>query len=204
MNNKNRLQVKYLHLEALIPYARNARTHSTEQVEQLAASIQEFGWTNPVLVDESGEIIAGHGRVMAAEQLAIDEVPCITLAGLSDVQKRAYRLADNRLPLNAGWDEFLLKNELVDLQAENFDLLLAGFDDRELDDLLGEHQPIDFEKDEDNAGVDINYLTFSRKKIPLSETEASGLMNALNDYVEENGSFFGFVNHLLGNSHAEA
>jgi hypothetical protein len=111
----------------LIPYARNARTHSTEQVDQIAASIREWGWTVPVLVDEQGGIIAGHGRVLAAHKLAIDEVPVMVAAGWSEAQKRAYVLADNKLALNACWDDALLKIELGDLQAFDFDLGLIGF-----------------------------------------------------------------------------
>ena len=112
---------------ALIPYARNARTHSPEQVDQIAASIREWGWTVPVLVDEQGGIIAGHGRVLAAHKLAIAEVPVMVAAGWSEAQKRAYVLADNKLALNAGWDDDLLKIELGDLQAFDFDLGLIGF-----------------------------------------------------------------------------
>ena len=112
---------------ALIPYARNARTHSPEQVDQIAASIREWGWTVPVLVDEQGGIIAGHGRVLAAHKLAIAEVPVMVAAGWSEAQKRAYVLADNKLALNAGWDNDLLKIELGDLQAFDFDLGLIGF-----------------------------------------------------------------------------
>ncbi|HDR2706217.1 TPA: ParB N-terminal domain-containing protein [Enterobacter mori] len=103
----DRLKIVYRPLKELTPYARNARTHSGEQVAQLVASIEEFGWTNPVLIDENGEIIAGHGRVLAAEAIDIVSVPTIKLMGLTEKQKRAYRLADNRLPLNAGWDTHL-------------------------------------------------------------------------------------------------
>ncbi len=112
---------------ALIPYARNARTHSPEQVDQIAASIREWGWTVPVLIDDEGGIIAGHGRVLAAHKLAIAEVPVMVAAGWSEAQKRAYVLADNKLALNAGWDNELLKIELGDLQAFDFDLGLIGF-----------------------------------------------------------------------------
>jgi DNA modification methylase len=110
-----------------VPYARNARTHSPEQVDQIAASIREWGWTTPVLVDEAGGIIAGHGRVLAAKKLGIGEIPVMVAAGWSEAQKRAYVLADNKLALNAGWDADLLKVEIGDLQALNFDLGLTGF-----------------------------------------------------------------------------
>ena len=116
-------------VDDLIPYARNARTHSDEQVAQLAASIKEWGWTTPVLIDEDGEIIAGHGRVMAARKLGIEEVPTMTATGWTKAQKQAYVLADNQLPQNAGWDMDLLKVEMQDLSGEGFDLSLIGFDD---------------------------------------------------------------------------
>jgi len=120
----------------LVPYARNARTHTPAQVDQIAASIREWGWTNPVLIDEAGTIIAGHGRVMAAQKLKIADVPCIVASGWTDAQKRAYVLADNQLALNAGWDADLLKVEIGDLQAEGFDVGLMGFDGAFLDDLF--------------------------------------------------------------------
>jgi hypothetical protein len=116
-------------VDDLIPYARNARTHSDEQVAQLAASIKEWGWTTPVLIDEDGEIIAGHGRVMAARKLGIEEVPTMTATGWTKAQKQAYVLADNQLPQNAGWDMDLLSVEMKDLDSEGFDLSLIGFGD---------------------------------------------------------------------------
>lgn len=112
----------------LVPYARNARTHSDEQVAQIAASIKEWGWTVPVLIDPDGGIIAGHGRIMAAQRLGIDEVPCMVADGWTEAQKRAYVIADNKLALNAGWDNELLKVELQEIEALRFDLTLTGFD----------------------------------------------------------------------------
>ena len=109
-------------LDRLMPYARNARTHSDEQVTQIAASIAEFGFNNPVLVDGRGEIIAGHGRALGAERLGLTEVPVIVLAHLTEAQKRAFGLADNRIALDAGWDEELLRLELGELRLEDFDL----------------------------------------------------------------------------------
>lgn len=125
-------------LAALVPYARNARTHSDAQVAQIAASIREWGWTTPVLVDEAGGIIAGHGRVMAARTLGIADVPVMVARGWTDAQKKAYVLADNKLALNAGWDDALLRVELEDLKFEGFDLGLTGFADLELAALLAE------------------------------------------------------------------
>lgn len=125
-------------ISTLIPYINNARTHSDEQVGQIAASIKEFGFNNPILVDKNQGIIAGHGRVLAAKKLGLAVVPAIELSHLSDAQRKAYILADNKLALNAGWDEELLKLELLDLQSLDFDLDLLGFSDDELGDLLAE------------------------------------------------------------------
>ena len=122
----------------LIPYVRNTRTHSEEQVGQIAASIKEFGFTNPVLVDQDNMIIAGHGRVMAANKLDLKEVPTIRLDYLTEAQKRAYVIADNRLALNADWDYEMLKVELKELDDLEFDVNLLGFEDKEIDDLLAE------------------------------------------------------------------
>ena len=130
------LAVEYSPLDSLVPYARNARTHSEAQVAEIAGSIREFGFVNPVLIAEDGTLIAGHGRVLAARLLGMDTVPTITLTGLSDSQRRALVLADNRIALNAGWDEALLSLELTDLKEAGFDLGILGFEDGELDRLL--------------------------------------------------------------------
>lgn len=119
----------------LVPYARNSRTHSDEQIAQIASSIREFGWTNPVLVDKNNTIIAGHGRVMGARRLGIEEVPTICLDHLTEAQVRAYVIADNKLALNAGWDEELLTSELENLKAEGYELGLVGFTEQELEQL---------------------------------------------------------------------
>jgi ParB family chromosome partitioning protein len=125
------------HLVAdLIPYAANSRTHSDAQVAQIAASIKEFGWTNPILIDGSGSIIAGHGRLLAARKLGMAEVPCIVLDHLSKAQQRALVVADNQLALNAGWDMEMLKVEIEDLNLEGFDIDLLGFDRDELNKML--------------------------------------------------------------------
>ncbi len=136
-------------VDRLQPYERNARTHSEAQVSKIAASIAEFGFTNPVLVDSSDGIIAGHGRLMAAKHLGLAEVPVVVLDYLTDAQRRAYILADNRLALDAGWDEEMLAAELAELQAEGFDLDLTGFDEAELDRLLADELPPEEEPGED-------------------------------------------------------
>lgn len=125
-------QIEYLPIDGLVPYARNSRTHDDAQVAQIAASIREFGFTNPVLVDADGGIIAGHGRVLAARKLNMATVPCIELAGMTETQKRAYIIADNKLALNAGWDMDTLAVEIKELEAEDFDLALLGFTPDEL------------------------------------------------------------------------
>ena len=123
-------------ISSLIPYARNSRTHTDEQVAQVAASIREFGFLNPIVVSEDNTILAGHARVLAARKLGLDKVPCIKAENLTDAQKRAYIIADNKLSLNAGWDEELLAVEISDLKSEAFDLSLLGFDDSELEKLF--------------------------------------------------------------------
>lgn len=141
MNTLKNMQITYCPLDMLLPYARNARTHSEEQVAQVAASIVEFGWTNPVLVDGEKGIIAGHGRVLAARKLGMNEVPVIELSHLSETQKRAYIIADNKLALNAGWDEELLKVELDALRDVDFNIDLTGFNLKEIEDLFPDEEP---------------------------------------------------------------
>ena len=126
------MQIEQLRVGDLIPYVNNSRTHSDEQVMQVASSIKEFGFTNPILIDDDGGIIAGHGRLMAAKKLGLDEVPCIRLGYLSEAQRKAYVIADNKLALNSGWDNDLLKIELMQLDSIDFDLNLTGFDLSEL------------------------------------------------------------------------
>jgi DNA modification methylase len=132
----------------LIPYAANSRTHSDAQVAQIAASIKEFGWTNPILIDDDNTIIAGHGRLLAARKLGMEEVPAIILDHLTKAQQRALVIADNQLALNAGWDMDMLKAEIEDLNLENFDINLLGFDEKFLDGLL-EPEPTAGLTDED-------------------------------------------------------
>src|SRR5574344_948343 len=127
----------------LIPYINNSRTHNEEQVKQICASINEFGFTNPLLIDEKDNIIAGHGRLLASKKLNMEEVPCIVLSGLIEAQKKAYIIADNKLALNAGWDDELLKLELENLKELDFDISLTGFNIDELDDVLGEEKEVE-------------------------------------------------------------
>ena len=138
-------------LDRLIPFARNARTHSDAQVAQIAGSIREFGFVNPVLAAPDGTLIAGHGRVLAARQLGMAEVPVIVLAHLSDTQRRALVLADNKIAMNAGWDEEMLKVELAALSEVEFDLSTVGFAQDELDRLLADEVGVQGLTDEDAA-----------------------------------------------------
>ena len=130
-------EVELVSVTDLVPYARNARTHSDEQIAQIMASIREWGFTTPILRDETGMVIAGHGRLLAAQRLKLGEVPVVTARGWSEAKKRAYVIADNKLALNAGWDEALLGLEFAELDREGFDLDLLGFDPEELARILG-------------------------------------------------------------------
>jgi ParB-like chromosome segregation protein Spo0J len=129
---------KTVSVSILVPYARNSRTHSLQQVDKIAASIREFGFLNPIIVDGENGIIAGHGRVMAAQKLGLETLPVIEASHLTEAQRRAYVIADNRLALDAGWDNELLKVELQDLDSQGFDLTLTGFELGELTSLFDE------------------------------------------------------------------
>jgi len=146
----SQLSVNYVSTDDLIPYAMNSRTHSDTQVDQVAASITEFGFTNPILVDDFNVIIAGHGRLMAAKKLGMDKVPTITLGNLTEAQRKAYVIADNKLALNAGWDDQALQAELERLKELDFDLELTGFDADELAKLL-EPEQVEGLTDEDDV-----------------------------------------------------
>jgi ParB-like chromosome segregation protein Spo0J len=152
----DRLTIEHLSIDALVPYARNSRTHSAEQVAQIAGSIKEFGFTNPVLIDADGGIIAGHGRVLAARKLGLAEVPCIRLGYLTEIQKRAYVIADNKLALNAGWDEEALRLELGDLRAADVDLSLTGFDGEEIESFLNLPESEDDYPQSSAAEIDVD------------------------------------------------
>lgn len=130
------LKIEYKNTDSLVPYVNNSRTHSDEQVTQVAASIKEFGFVNPILIDDNDGIIAGHGRLMAAKKLGLEQVPTITLVGLSDAQRKAYIIADNQLALNSGWDLDMLRVEIERLEELDFDLSLVGFEDDVIEKLL--------------------------------------------------------------------
>ena len=134
MTTQQKLKITYRPLKDLIPYARNSRTHSSSQIAQIASSIKEFGWTQPILLDGTNGIIAGHGRFEAAFLLGIQDVPTIDLAHLTEAQKRAYVIADNKIALNSGWDEQMLALEIGDLREAGFNIDLLAFDPSELKD----------------------------------------------------------------------
>jgi len=136
-------KIEQIAVDDLLPYAKNSRTHSPEQVAQIAASMVEFGWTNPVLIDANGMIVAGHGRVLAARKLKMDSVPCIRLGHLTPTQARAYVIADNKLALNAGWDEEMLAAELQSIKEEGLTMDLTGFTEEELFEILGSNEGTD-------------------------------------------------------------
>lgn len=130
--SKTTTEMQLVAISKLIPYVNNARTHNTQQINKLRSSLREFGFINPVIIDREFNVIAGHGRIMAAKEEGINEVPCVFVDYLTEAQKKAYIIADNRMAMDAGWDEELLKVEIEALQAEDFDLSLTGFDEKEL------------------------------------------------------------------------
>lgn len=137
------ISIEYENVNHLTPFAGNSRTHSDEQIDQIVASIKEFGWTNPLLIDADGTVIAGHGRLMAAKKLGLEEVPVIVLDHLTDVQQQALVIADNKLALNAGWDDALLSEQLLALANEEFDLNAIGFGEDDLAEIIGDvYEPV--------------------------------------------------------------
>ena len=144
----NTQKLEQVPIDKLVPYARNARTHSKEQILQLRSSLREFGFVSPAVIDADYNILVGHGRIEAARAEGYETVPCVFAENLTDAQKRAYILADNQLALNAGWDENMLSVELADLQGQSFDLSLLGFGADELEKLLGGGQEKDIEDDD--------------------------------------------------------
>jgi ParB-like chromosome segregation protein Spo0J len=166
-------------IEELIPYVNNARTHSDEQVAQIAASIKEFGWTNPILVDGDKGIIAGHGRLAAARKLKMNQVPAIQLDGLSETQKKALILADNKLALNSGWDYDLLKIELDQLSEIGFDLEVVGFDANELSTIMfGEEL-------EEKTPEEFNGNTENKWQLLIEYESENDLANAYDKFMEQ-------------------
>ena len=147
MNTNTTTELQLVPIEKLVPYANNARTHSPEQIKKLRSSLREFGFINPVIIDRDYGVIAGHGRILAAQEEGLEKVPCVFADHLTEAQKKAYIIADNRMAMDAGWDEEMLRVEIEALQAADFDPLLTGFDEKELADLFGNEE--DKVKDDD-------------------------------------------------------
>ena len=150
------MKIEQIPTADLIPYGKNSRTHTDFQVAQIAGSIREFGFTNPILIDGENGIIAGHGRVMAAGKLGLAKVPCIRLAHLTDTQRRAYIIADNKLALNAGWDEEMLGLELADLREADFDLDVLGFDNFAIEQFLNPPERNDEAPESSGGEIDVD------------------------------------------------
>jgi hypothetical protein len=193
MNNK----LEHRPLSSLIPFASNAKLHNDGQVAAIAASIREFGFNNPVLVAPDGTIIAGHGRVLAARKLGLESVPVIVLAHLSESQRRAYVIADNRLAeTGGGWDWEMLRAELDHIgEFGDIDLTLTGFDPEDLP--SGDMESFEIGGDEQRGGNDTSYLSFGDRKVPLDGDELTGLMALLDNHMAKTGSPFGFASALI-------
>ena len=160
MNNITTKELQLVPVEKLVPYVNNARTHSPEQVNKIRASMREFGFINPVIIDRDYSVIAGHGRIMAAKEEDLPEVPCVFADHLSEAQKKAYILADNRMAMDAGWDEELLRVEIEALQGADFDLALTGFDDTEIAELFA--LPEDSEEDDFDVEAELEKPTMTK------------------------------------------
>lgn len=156
--SKTTTEMQLVAVTKLIPYVNNARTHSAEQIMKLRSSLREFGFINPVIIDRDYNVIAGHGRIMAAKEEGIKEVPCVFVDYLTEAQKKAYILADNRMAMDAGWDEELLRVEIEALQDADFDIGLTGFDENDLADLFGNDDTSDVKDDEYDLSVALEKL----------------------------------------------
>jgi len=185
------MKIEQIPVDRLIPYARNSRTHSDEQVAQIAASIREFGFTNPVLIDGKDGIIAGHGRVLGARKLGMDAVPCVRLEHLTETQKRAYIIADNKLALNAGWDDELLKLEIEEVNLEDFEIELIGFSKDELNNLIGAQDVNELDGMPGLPSGDRE--PFQQMTFTLHDEQAEQVKRAL-DVAKDMGDFFGSSN----------
>ena len=180
-------------LKDLIPYVNNSRLHSDKQINQIAASIKEFGFTNPILIDELGGVIAGHGRILAAEKLKITEAPCIILEGLTEAQKKAYVIADNQLALNADWDLDMLRLEVEGLEEMNFDLTLLGIESDAIEKLLDIEAELPTLPDGDKN-------PFQQKTFTLHDEQANTLDDALAKAKKEPGIDTGVNDNSNGNA----
>lgn len=187
--------VQEVSLELLKPYENNAKIHSETQVKQIADSISEFGFLNPCLIDKDFNIIAGHGRVMAAKKLGMETVPCIFVEGLTEAQRRAYILADNRLTELGEWDIDTVQFELKELADMNFDIDLTGFELKQEE----EYEPINYDGLENGNSSNSHVLKIDSIVIYITEEEYNEIMDRYNNYMEENQVSFGFLTSILEN-----
>ena len=187
-------EIQLADIESLIPYVGNARTHSEGQVDQIAASIKEFGFTNPILVRQDG-IIAGHGRLLGARKLKMERVPVIRLDHLTATQAKALVIADNKIALGSSWDNEMLRSEIEGLREEGVDLDMTGFDLDELSALL-ETDVEQIETDSDDTGNPPASFEFREWKIEMSHAEANLLERKITEYTEERGTLVGFIGWL--------
>ena len=199
------MQIESVPVSDLKEYEKNSRTHSDDLVAKIAASVEEFGFTNPILIDESNGVIAGHGRLQAAKRINMGEVPCIRLAHLSESQKRAYVIADNKIAESGGWDDEMLKMEIMELAQDDYDLKLTGFDEAGLDSILAISEEVmeAVEKKRDHKETGHSQQDTVRQVILIyTSDEYPRVMEAMREYAEEHGlsSNTEVVNHLLENA----
>ena len=199
------MQIESVPVSDLKEYEKNSRTHSDDQVAKIAASVEEFGFTNPILIDESNGVIAGHGRLQAAKRINMGEVPCIRLAHLSESQKRAYVIADNKIAESGGWDDEMLKMEIMELAQDDYDLKLTGFDEAGLDSILAISEEVmeAVQKKRDHKETGHSQQDTVRQVILIyTSDENPRVMEAMREYAEEHGlsSNTEVVNHLLENA----
>jgi ParB-like chromosome segregation protein Spo0J len=194
-------------LSTLIPYASNSRTHTEAQIAQVAASIKEFGFTSPILTDGDAGIVAGHCRLAAARLLGLTVVPTIDLAHLTPAQRKAYVIADNKLALDAGWDNGMLLLEFEQLNEMGFDTSLTGFSLDDIEALAigdgSDHESLNAGGDNSKSGVGVDTLSFGKSKVELGDGELERLQDALKQYLDAYGSSAGFATWLIeGNADA--
>ena len=199
------MQIESVPVSDLKEYEKNSRTHSDDQVAKIAASVEEFGFTNPILIDESNGVIAGHGRLQAAKRINMGEVPCIRLAHLSESQKRAYVIADNKIAESGGWDDEMLKMEIMELAQDDYALKLTGFDEAGLDSILAISEEVmeAVQKKRDHKETGHSQQDTVRQVILIyTSDEYPRVMEAMREYAEEHGlsSNTEVVNHLLENA----
>lgn len=192
-------------IEEVKEYENNAKQHPEWQIEQIANSIKEFGFNDPIAINEDGQIIEGHGRLLAARLLGLKDIPCVVLTGLTEVQERAYIIAHNKTTMNTEFNLENLEYELNALKVEDFNLSLTGFSEEELQDIFEEKIIFDIPKFEEDTDVENNkraienYLIFNGNRIPITDAEIEKLESKLEIYLKENGVAYGFVlNCLLG------